>query len=179
MFITKRHTIWQKIFICLASHEYELEWCSILHPGGLIWWSLRVPLTLTKVLSRTPDKRPRTKIPPPLNFTLGTVQWYRFHGNCQIQSHPSDCQIEKHYWWWAFLSFRVWSQRRRSAPWWSPDHRELSSEAVQTLNASFLREAQRPSHFSSCNKLICLNSWAHSSTCNWSRRNYSNLQRPP
>lgn len=58
---------------------------------------------------------------------------------------------------WVFLSFRVWSQRCRRAPWWSPDHRELSSEAVQTLNLSFLREAQRPSHFSSCNKLVCLN----------------------
>uniref|UniRef100_A0A3B3Q8E0 Zinc finger protein with KRAB and SCAN domains 7-like n=1 Tax=Paramormyrops kingsleyae TaxID=1676925 RepID=A0A3B3Q8E0_9TELE len=54
--------------------------------------ALRVPFTGTKGPSPTPEKQPHTIIPPPPNFTLGTVQSakYRSPGNRQIQTRPSD-----------------------------------------------------------------------------------------
>lgn len=53
--------------------------------------------TGTKGLSPTPEKQPYTIIPPPPNFTPGTIQSgkYRSPGNCQTQTRPSDCQTEK------------------------------------------------------------------------------------
>lgn len=36
--------------------------------------------------------------------------------------------------WQHSFPFRVWSQHCHRAPWWSSDHRELPSEAVQSLN---------------------------------------------
>ena len=44
-----------------------------------------------------PEKQPHTIIPPPPNFTLGTMQSdkYRSPGNRQTQTRPSDCQMEK------------------------------------------------------------------------------------
>jgi len=65
----------------------------------MYWYSeaLRIPFTGTKDPSPTPEKQPHTIIPPPPNFTLGTMQSgkYRYPGNCQTQTHPSDCQTEK------------------------------------------------------------------------------------
>jgi len=63
------------------------------------WYAeaLRVPFTGTKGPSPTPEKQPHTKIPPPPNFTLDTMQSgkYRSPGNSQTQTRPSDCQTEK------------------------------------------------------------------------------------
>jgi len=66
---------------------------------NLSWYSeaLRVPFTGIKGPSPTSpsEKQPHTIIPPPPNFTLGTMKSgsYRFPGNRQTQTHPSDCQI--------------------------------------------------------------------------------------
>ena len=51
----------------------------------------------TKGPSPGPEKQPHTIIPPPPNFTLGTMQSdkYRSPGNRQTQARPSDCQMEK------------------------------------------------------------------------------------
>ena len=59
--------------------------------------AFRVPLTGTKGPSPAPEKRPHTIIPPPPNFTLGTMQSvkYRSPGNRQTQTCSSDCQMEK------------------------------------------------------------------------------------
>ena len=63
------------------------------------WYAeaLRVPFTGTKGPSPTPEKQPHTIIPPPPNFTLGTMQSgkYRSPGNRQTQIRPLDCQTEK------------------------------------------------------------------------------------
>ena len=63
------------------------------------WYAeaFRVPFTGTKGPSPAPEKQPHTIIPPPPNFTLGTMQSdkYRSPGNPQSQTNPSDCQIEK------------------------------------------------------------------------------------
>lgn len=42
-------------------------------------------------------------------------------------------------WWWCLSPFRIWSQHRHCSSWWSSDHRELPSEAVQSLNLSLVR----------------------------------------
>ncbi|CAI9610784.1 unnamed protein product, partial [Staurois parvus] len=61
---------------------------------------LKVPFTGTRGPSSTPEKHPHTIIPPPPNFTLGTMQSgkYRSPGHRQTQTHPSDCQTEKRDW---------------------------------------------------------------------------------
>ena len=53
-----------------------------------------VPLTGTKGPSPAPEKQPHTIIPPPPNFTLGTMQShkYRCPGNRQTQTRPSDAR---------------------------------------------------------------------------------------
>ncbi|XP_058230352.1 uncharacterized protein LOC131343021 isoform X2 [Hemibagrus wyckioides] len=63
------------------------------------WYAeaFRVPFTGTKGPSPAPEKQPHTIIPPPPNFTLGTMQSdkNRSPGNRQTQTRPSDCQMEK------------------------------------------------------------------------------------
>ena len=63
------------------------------------WYAeaFRVPFTGTKGPSPAPEKQLHTIIPPPPNFTLGTMNSdkYRSPGNHQTQTHPSDCQMEK------------------------------------------------------------------------------------
>ncbi|CAI9619175.1 unnamed protein product, partial [Staurois parvus] len=58
---------------------------------------LRVPFTGTKGPSPTPEKQPHTIIPPPPNFTLGTMQSGKYHSPCnfQTQTRPLDWQTEK------------------------------------------------------------------------------------
>lgn len=53
---------------------------------------LRVPFTGTNPAGPTPEKQSWTLIPPPTNFSLGTVpsDKYCSSGNPQIQSHPLD-----------------------------------------------------------------------------------------
>ena len=67
--------------------------------SNISWYAeaFRVPFTGTKGPSPAPEKQPHTIIPPPPNFTLGTMQSdkYRSPGNHQTQTHPSDCQMEK------------------------------------------------------------------------------------
>ena len=59
--------------------------------------AFRVPFTGTKGPSPAPEKQPHTIIPPPPNFTLGSMQSdkYRSPGNHQTQTLPSDYQMEK------------------------------------------------------------------------------------
>ena len=54
--------------------------------------SLYISFVMSMVIAQ-----PQTIIPPPSNFTLGTMQSdkYRSPGNCQTQTCPSDCQMEK------------------------------------------------------------------------------------
>ena len=58
------------------------------------WYAeaFRVPFTGTKGPSPAPESQPITIIPPPPNFTLGTMQSdkNRSPGNHQTQTHPSD-----------------------------------------------------------------------------------------
>ena len=67
--------------------------------SNISWYAeaFRVPFTGTKGPSPAPEKQPHTIIPPPPNFTLGTMQSdkYRSPGNRQTQTRPSDCQMEK------------------------------------------------------------------------------------
>ena len=67
--------------------------------SNISWYAeaFRVPFTGTKGPSPAPEKQPHTIIPPPPNFTLGTMQSdkYRSPGNHQTQTCPSDCQMEK------------------------------------------------------------------------------------
>ena len=60
--------------------------------------AFRVPFTRTKGPSPAPEKQPHSIIPPPPNFTLGTMQSdkYRSPGNHQTQTHSSDCPMKKH-----------------------------------------------------------------------------------
>lgn len=44
-------------------------------------------------------------------------------------------------WWWCRSPFRIWSQRRHCSSRRSSDHRELPSEAVQSLNLRVSSEA--------------------------------------
>ena len=57
-----------------------------------------VLFTETKGLSPAPEKQPHTIIPPPPDFTLGTLQSDKYHspGNRQTQTRPLDCQKKKH-----------------------------------------------------------------------------------
>ena len=63
--------------------------------GSMSWYAetFRVPFTGTKGPSPAPEKQPHTIIPPPPNFTLGTVQSdkYSSPGNRKTQTRPSDC----------------------------------------------------------------------------------------
>uniref|UniRef100_A0A667ZQH7 TSPO associated protein 1 n=1 Tax=Myripristis murdjan TaxID=586833 RepID=A0A667ZQH7_9TELE len=65
----------------------------------MFWYpeAFKVPFTGTKGPSPAPEKQPHTIIPPPPNFTVGTMQseMYRSPGNLQTQTRPSDCQMEK------------------------------------------------------------------------------------
>ena len=81
------------------------------------WYAeeFRVPFTGTKGPSPAPEKQPHnTIIPPPLNFTFGTIQSdkYLSAGNCQTQTRPSDYQMEKHD------SSLQWSRLHRSIVKW-------------------------------------------------------------
>ena len=69
----------------------KMSWCAE---------AFRVPLTGTKGPSPAPEKHPHTIIPPPPNFTLGTMQSHKYGspGNLQTQTGPSDCQMEKRDW---------------------------------------------------------------------------------
>ena len=62
-----------------------------------ISWYAEVPFTGSKGPSLAPEKQPHTIIPPPLNFTLGTMQSdkYRSPSNRQTQTCLSGCQMEK------------------------------------------------------------------------------------
>ena len=78
------------------------------HRAGSMKWSkiswyaeaFRVPLTGTKGPSPAPEEQPHTIIPPPPNFTLGTMQPDKngSPGNRQTQTPPSGCQMEKRDW---------------------------------------------------------------------------------
>ena len=69
--------------------------------SNISWYAeaFRVPFTGTKGPSPAPEKQPHTIIPPPPNFTLGTMQSDKFCslGNLQTQTRSSDCQMEKCY----------------------------------------------------------------------------------
>ena len=68
--------------------------------SNMSWYAeaFRLPFTGTKGSSPAPEKQPHSIIPPPPNFTLGTMQSdkYCFLGNLQTQTYPSDWQMEKH-----------------------------------------------------------------------------------
>ena len=68
--------------------------------SNISWYAeaFRVPFTGTEGPIQAPEKQPHTIILPPPNFIPGTMQSdkYRFPGNRQTQTHPSDCQMEKH-----------------------------------------------------------------------------------
>ena len=71
-----------------------------LELSNISWYAeaFRLPFIGTKGPSPAPEKTtPHTIIPPPPNFTLGTMQSdkYRSPGNCYTQTRPSDCQMEK------------------------------------------------------------------------------------
>ena len=63
------------------------------------WYAeaFRVPFTGTKGPSPAPEEQPHTIIPPPPNFTLGTMQSGKYcsSGNRQTQTLSSDCQKKK------------------------------------------------------------------------------------
>ena len=67
--------------------------------SNISWYAevFRVPFTGTNGPSLAPEKQPHTIIPPPPNFTLGTMQSDKYcsPGNLQTQTRPSDCQMEK------------------------------------------------------------------------------------
>ena len=79
-----------------CSHEV---WSMELSKISLYAEAFRVPFTGTKGPRPAPEKLPHTVIPPPPNFTLGTMQSdkYRSPGNRQTQtpSDPSDRQMVK------------------------------------------------------------------------------------
>ena len=66
--------------------------------SNISWYAeaSRVPFTGTKGPGPAPEKQPHTIIPPPPNFTLGTMQSDKYCSpvNCQTQTRPSDCQMK-------------------------------------------------------------------------------------
>ena len=62
--------------------------------SSISWYAeaFRVPFTGAKGPSPAPEKQPHTIIPPPLNFTLDTMQSDKYRSSCnhQTQTRPSD-----------------------------------------------------------------------------------------
>ena len=65
--------------------------------SGMYAAALRFPFTGTKGPSPYHEKQPQNFIPPPPNFTVGTMHWGRWcsPGICQTQMRPSACQMVK------------------------------------------------------------------------------------
>jgi len=97
-------SLWTLLCVLVRSHVGTGRGRPCSHKVGsmkfskMSWYveALRVPFTGTKGPSPTPEKQPHTIIPPPPNFTLGTMQSgkCRSPGNRQTQTRPSDCQTE-------------------------------------------------------------------------------------
>ena len=97
-------SLWTLLCALVHSHVGTGRGHSHTVPTNLGAWNclyaeaFRVPFTGNKGPSPVPEKHPHTTIPPPPNFTLGTMQSgkYRNPGNCQTQTRPSDWQMEKY-----------------------------------------------------------------------------------
>ena len=119
------------------------------------WYAeaFRVPLTGTKGPSPAPEKQPHTIIPPPPNFTLGTMQSnkYRSPGNRQTQTRASGCQMEK----------RDSSLQRRRlhcsrVQWRRPLHHYITRFSLHLVMYGFDAAAQQQKKCKNAKKTIIL-----------------------